>query len=63
VKWIEMENAAKTMLTIVARQVGHVLKNTASQFVAQSISMEASRLPVSAAFGFMSGPFLGLTKG
>jgi uncharacterized membrane protein (Fun14 family) len=31
-KWMEMENAARTTLTSVERQVVHVLNNAASQF-------------------------------
>jgi uncharacterized membrane protein (Fun14 family) len=63
VKWIEMENTAKNTLTNVAGQVGHALNNTASQFAAHSSTIEASGLPVAAAFGFMPGLMLGLKKG
>ena len=61
VKWIEMENVAKSTLSNVAGQVGHALNNTASQFAAHSSTIEATGLPVAAAFGFMPG--LGLRKG
>ncbi|NAL78533.1 FUN14 domain-containing protein [Nitrososphaera sp. AFS] len=64
VKWIELENATKTTLTNVAGQVGHALNNTASQFAAHSITVEAvAGFPVAAAFGFMPGLLLGLRKG
>jgi uncharacterized membrane protein (Fun14 family) len=62
VRWIEMENATKTTLTNVARQVGHALNNTASRFAAHSTTVEAS-LPVAAAFGFMPGLVFGLRRG
>ena len=62
VKWVEMENEAKTTLTNAAGQVGHALNNTASQFAAHSTTVEAS-LPVAAAFGFMPGLILGLKRG
>jgi uncharacterized membrane protein (Fun14 family) len=63
VKWMEMENTAKTTLTNVAGQVSHALNNTASQFAAHSTTIETSGLPVAAAFGFMLGLMLGLRKG
>ena len=64
VKWIELENATKTTLTNVAGQVGHALNNTASQFAAHSITVEAvAGFPVAAAFGFMPGLLFGLRKG
>ncbi len=58
-----MENTAKTTLTDVAGQAVHALNNTASQFAARSSTIEASSLPVAAAFGFMPGLMLGLRKG
>jgi uncharacterized membrane protein (Fun14 family) len=63
VKWIEIENTAKTTLTNVAGQVGHALNNTASQLAAHSTTIEPSGLPVAAAFGFMPGLMLGLRRG
>jgi uncharacterized membrane protein (Fun14 family) len=63
VKWMEMENVTKMTLTNVAGQVGHALNNTASQFAAHSTTLEASGLPVAAAFGFITGLMLGLRKG
>jgi hypothetical protein len=63
VKWIEMENATKTTLTNIAGQAVHALNNTASQFAAHSTTVEATGLPVAAAFGFMPGLMLGLKRG
>jgi uncharacterized membrane protein (Fun14 family) len=63
VKWIEMENATKNTLTNVAGQAIHTLNNTASQFAANSTTMEVAGLPVAAAFGFMPGLMLGLRNG
>ncbi len=63
VKWVEMENTAKTTLTNVAGQVGHTLNNTASQFAAHSTAVEAAGLPVVAAIGFIPGLMFGLGKG
>ena len=58
-----MENATKATLTNVAGQVGHALISTASQFAAHSTTLQASGLPVAAAFGFMPGLMFGLKKG
>jgi uncharacterized membrane protein (Fun14 family) len=56
VSWTEIENATRTTLTNMTGQVGHVLNNTAPQFAAaHSSTIEASSLPVTAAFGFMPG--------
>ncbi len=63
VKWVEMENATKSTLTNVAGQAVHALNNTASQFAAYSTTLEATSLPVAAAFGFMPGLMFGLKKG
>ena len=63
VKWIEMENATKSMLANVSGQVGHTLNNTTTQFAAHSTTVEAASLPVAGAFGFMPGLMLGLNRG
>jgi uncharacterized membrane protein (Fun14 family) len=63
VKWIEMENATKATLTNVAGQAVHAFNNTATQLAAHSTTVEATGLPVAAAFGFMPGLMLGPRKG
>ena len=47
----------------MAGQAVHALNNTASQFAADSTTVEVSGLPLTAAFGYMPGLMLGLTKG
>jgi uncharacterized membrane protein (Fun14 family) len=56
VRWIEMENTAKTTLTSVAGQAVHAR-------AAHSTKVEAASLPVAAAFGFMPGLMFGLKRG
>ena len=63
VKWVAMENATRSTLTNVAGQAVHAFNNTASQFATHSTSIEASGLPVAAAFGFMPGLIFGLRRG
>jgi uncharacterized membrane protein (Fun14 family) len=63
VRLVEIENATKGTLTNIAGQVGHALNNTASQFAANSIPMEASGLPIAAAFGFIPGLMIGFKRG
>ncbi len=63
VKWGEMENVTRTTLTNVAGQAVHAINNTALQLAAHSTSLEASGLPVAAAFGFMPGLLFGLKRG
>jgi uncharacterized membrane protein (Fun14 family) len=55
VKCVAIENSIRSTLTNVAVQAVHVLNNTASQFAAHSITIEAAGIPVAAAFGFMPG--------
>ena len=62
VNWMEMENATRSTLTNVAGQAVHALNSTASQFATHSTMVEASGLPIAAAFGFMPGLMLGLRK-
>ena len=47
----------------MAGQIGHALNNTASQSAVHSSTIEATGLPVAAAFGFMPGLMVGLRKG
>jgi uncharacterized membrane protein (Fun14 family) len=63
VKWMEMEKATKTTLTNLAGHAVHVLNNTTSQFAAHLTMVEVAGLPLAAAFGFMPGLMLGLSKG
>lgn len=62
-KWVEMENATRVTLTNVSGQAVHALDITASQFAAHSITVEATGLPMAAAFGFMPGLMFGLKRG
>jgi len=62
VKWVMMENAARSTLINVVGQALHALNNTASQFAANSTTLQISGLPVAAAFGFMPGLMFGLRR-
>jgi uncharacterized membrane protein (Fun14 family) len=56
VKWIPIENSAKSTLTDIINQAIHVLNNTASHFQAHPSTIGSVGLPVTAtAFAFMPG--------
>jgi len=55
VKWIPIEDSAKSTLTDITNQAIHALNNTSSHFQAHSSAIGAVGLPIAAAFGFMPG--------
>jgi uncharacterized membrane protein (Fun14 family) len=63
VKWIPIENTAKSTLTDITNQAIHALNNTASQFQAHHSTIGPVGLPIAAAFGFMPGLIFGLRRG
>jgi uncharacterized membrane protein (Fun14 family) len=63
VKWIPIENTAKSTLTDITNQAIHALNNTSSQFQAHPLTIGSVGLPIAAAFGFMPGLVLGLRRG
>jgi uncharacterized membrane protein (Fun14 family) len=63
VKWVVMESATRSALTIVSGQVVHALNNTATQFAAHSSAVSVSGLPIAAAVGFVPGLLMGFKKG
>jgi uncharacterized membrane protein (Fun14 family) len=63
VKWIPIENAAKSKLTEITNQGIHALSNTASHFQNDPSTIGSVGLPVAAAFGFMPVLVFGLRRG
>jgi len=63
VKWIPIENAAKSTLTDFTNQAIHALNNTASHFQDHPSAIGSVGLPIAAAFGFMPGLIFGLRRG
>ncbi len=63
VKWIPIENIAKSTLTDIADQAIHALNNTASHFQDHPLTIGPVGLPVAATFGFIPGLFFGLRRG
>ena len=63
VKWIPIENTAKSTLTDFTNQAIHALNNTASNFQTHHSAGGSVGLPVAAAFGFMPGFVFGLRRG
>jgi uncharacterized membrane protein (Fun14 family) len=63
VKWIAMENAARSVLTNASGQIVHALNNTTTQFVAHPSAVLTSGLPIAAAVGFIPGLLTGFKKG
>lgn len=63
VKWIPIENTAKSTLTDITNQASHVLNNTASLFQAHPSTIGSVGPPIAAAFGFMPGLVFGLRRG
>lgn len=63
VKWIAIENAAKSTLTDITNQGIHALNNTATHFQNDPSTTGSVGLPIAAAFGFMPGLVFGLRRG
>jgi uncharacterized membrane protein (Fun14 family) len=63
VKWIPIENSAKSTLTGIANQAIQALNNTSSHFQAHVSTIGPVGLPIAAAFGFMPGLIFGLRRG
>jgi uncharacterized membrane protein (Fun14 family) len=63
VKWIPIEDAAKSTLTEITDQAIHALNNTASNFQAHPSGLGSVGLPIAVAFGFMPGLVFGLRRG
>jgi uncharacterized membrane protein (Fun14 family) len=63
VKWIPIEDTAKSTLTDVTNQAIHALNNTASHFQDHPLTVGPLGLPIAAAFGFMPGLVFGLRRG
>jgi uncharacterized membrane protein (Fun14 family) len=63
VKWIPIENTAKSTLVDITNQTIHTLNNTASHFQAHPSGIGSVGLPIAAAFGFMPGLVFGLRRG
>jgi uncharacterized membrane protein (Fun14 family) len=63
VKWIPIENTAKSTLTDFTNQAIHALNNTASHFQAHPSAAGSVGLPIAATFGFIPGLFFGLRRG
>jgi uncharacterized membrane protein (Fun14 family) len=63
VKWIPIENSAKSTLTDITNQAIHALNNNASQFQAHPSALGSEGLPIAAAFGFIPGLFFGVRRG
>jgi len=62
IKWIPIENAAKSILTEITNQAIQALSNTASHFQAHPSAIGSVGLPI-AAIGFMPGLIFGLRRG
>src|SRR3989442_14561211 len=63
VKWIPIENSAKSTLSDITDQAIHALNNTASHFQGHPSAIGPVGLPVAAAVGFMPGLVFGLRRG
>jgi hypothetical protein len=63
VKWIPIENTAKSTLADITNQAIHALNNTSSQFQAHSSAVGPIGLPIAATFGFMPELIFGLRRG
>jgi uncharacterized membrane protein (Fun14 family) len=63
VKWVAMENVARSALTNATGQVVHALNNTTTQFAAHPSTVATSGLPIAAAAGFVPGLLMGFKKG
>src|SRR5437588_10540707 len=63
VKWIPIENTAKSTLTDITNQAIHTLNNTSSHFQAHPLAIGSVGLRLAAAFGFMPGLSCGLRRG
>jgi len=63
VKWIPIENAAKSTLTDITNQGIHALNNMASHFQNDPSTTGSVGLSIATAFGFMSGLVFGLRRG
>ena len=63
VKWIAMENSARSTLQNVTTQLMHTLNDTASQFATHSSTIASSGLPLAAGIGFVPGLMFGFKKG
>jgi uncharacterized membrane protein (Fun14 family) len=63
VKWIPIENTAKSTLIDITNQAIHALNNTASHFQAHPSAIGSVSLPIAAAFGFMPGLVFGFRRG
>jgi ElaB/YqjD/DUF883 family membrane-anchored ribosome-binding protein len=63
VKWIPIEDTAKSTLTDITDQAMHAHNNTASYFQAHPSGVGSVGLPIAAAFGFMPGLVFGLRRG
>ena len=62
VKWIPIENAAKSTLTDITNQAIHALNNTSSHFQTHPSAIGSVGLPVSTTFGFIPGLVFGLRR-
>ncbi|HYA84073.1 MAG TPA: FUN14 domain-containing protein [Candidatus Bathyarchaeia archaeon] len=63
VKWMEMENAARTALTSVVGQAVHAFNNTESQFATHSSTIASSGSPIAARLGFVPALVIGFKRG
>jgi uncharacterized membrane protein (Fun14 family) len=63
VKWIPIEDTAKSTLTDITDQAIHALNNTASHFHVHPAAIGSVGLPTAAAFGFIPGLVFGLRRG
>jgi uncharacterized membrane protein (Fun14 family) len=63
IKWMEMENAARTTLTSVVGPAVQALNNTASQLATHSATIATSGSPIAAGLGFVPGLIFGFKRG
>jgi uncharacterized membrane protein (Fun14 family) len=63
VKWIPIEDTAKSTLTDITNQAIHALNNTSSHFQTHPSAIGSVGLPVAATFGFIPGLVFGLRRG
>ena len=63
VKWIPIENTARSTLTDITNQAIHALNNTSSHFKAHPSAIGSVGPPIAAAVGFMPGLIFGLRRG